>query len=191
MDIRKIIRGKITVLHRVLQDILPSGNEALLNGLLMLQQAGQQNGAKIFLHFDRLVYKQHVFVVRQMQFPARLLVFVAHIVQFASTAAGYKIQNKCLLVNSIADLRGNEPMGLTFDIVLLKSGPQQFVVVQMFLIFALLSRNIVGNLILRMQRKNENCMLLEIKITIRLQMNDSFKLIGLSEPSLMPFSCVV
>lgn len=66
MNIHKIIGGKITMLYCIEQSILPRGNIALLNGLLMFQQSWQQNGTEIFLHLHGLTYQQHVFVMCQM-----------------------------------------------------------------------------------------------------------------------------
>jgi len=88
LDLLVFVGREIAILGRLLQDVAPQQDEALLDGLLMLQQSRQQNGAKVLLHFDGFRDGQHVLVVCEVQFAAGLLVLVTHIVQLAATATG-------------------------------------------------------------------------------------------------------
>lgn len=88
LDLLVLVRREITILGSLLEYIAPQQDEALLHGLLMLEQAWQQHQAKVLLHLDGLGDGQHVLVVGEVKLAAGLLVLVADIVQLAATATG-------------------------------------------------------------------------------------------------------
>lgn len=52
LDLLVLVGREISVLGRLLQDVAPQQDEALLDGLLVLEEAWQENCAEILLHFD-------------------------------------------------------------------------------------------------------------------------------------------
>lgn len=63
LNFSEFVRCQITVLAGLLQDILPQQDETLLHRLLMFQESGQEDGAKIFFHLNSFGNGEDVFVV--------------------------------------------------------------------------------------------------------------------------------
>ena len=86
LDLLEFVRGQIAVLCRLQQNVAPQEYEALLDGLLMLEETWQEYGAEILLDLNGLRDGQHVLVMCEMQFPTGLLIFIPHIIQLATTS---------------------------------------------------------------------------------------------------------
>lgn len=91
----ELLGSQIAMLCCLHEYVTPQQYEALLHRLLMLQQARQQNCAKILLHLNSLRYGQHILIVCQMKFATGLLVFIAHIIQFPTTSTGCCKEGDC------------------------------------------------------------------------------------------------
>lgn len=99
-DLLESVGGPVTVSRHVQQDALPHADKVLLQRFLVLKDTGQQNRPNVVLHVGRLADQQHILVVGQMQFAARLLVFVAHVVQFAAAATSCECYPKIIKYKS-------------------------------------------------------------------------------------------